>query len=136
MRHRRKTKRIGRSPAHRDAAIAAIVCGLVKSGRVSTTLVKAKMAKVLADKMVTRAKKGTLASRRQALSSLRRREIVADLFDRVAPGFADRNGGYTRVLRVGERRGDGAQTAILEWVNAPAPVQRKKKDKSSGAGVK
>ncbi len=116
MRHRKKTVKLGRTSAHREAMLANMVCDLIKSKRITTTLAKAKAARSLAEKMVTLGKKGTIANRRRALSKLRQDEPVRELFKDIAPGFAQREGGYTRIMKLGPRKSDGAEMAILEFV--------------------
>jgi large subunit ribosomal protein L17 len=117
MRHLRNTVKLGRSPAHREALLASLVGNLILARRIQTTIVKAKLARSLAEKMVTLAKEGSLHSRRQAIATLRRKDLVAQLFNEVAPVFKDRKGGYTRITRIGQRTGDGAEMAYLEWIN-------------------
>ena len=116
MRHRKKTVKLGRTSAHRNELLANLVCGLIEHGRIKTTLAKAKAARVLAEKMITLGKKGTLASRRQAIATLKQEQLVRVLFDEIAPGFKDRSGGYTRILKLGRRISDSSQMALLEWV--------------------
>lgn len=141
MRHLRKTTKLGRSSAHRDALLASLVGNLIAARRIRTTVSKAKLAKPLAEKMVTLAKRGTLHARRQAIATLRRRDRVTQLFDEVAPVFKDRKGGYTRIIRIGQRPSDGAEMVYLEWINfvpavkkevkpAAAPAAEKKEDKA------
>jgi large subunit ribosomal protein L17 len=124
MRHLRKTTKLGRSSAHREALMASLVSNLIDARRIRTTIVKAKQARSLAEKMVTLAKEGSLHSRRQAIATLRRVDRVRQLFDEVAPVFKDRKGGYTRITRIGQRGGDGAEMAYLEWINF-VPVAKK-----------
>lgn len=141
MRHLRKTTKLGRSPAHREALLASLVSNLIAARRIRTTIVKAKLARSLAEKMVTLAKAGTLSSRRQAIATLRRKDRVTQLFDEVAPVFKDRKGGYTRITRIGQRAGDGAEMAYLEWINfvptvkkeAPAKAPAEEKKEGSAA---
>jgi len=116
MRHRKKTVKLGRTSAHRNELLANLVCGLIEHRRIKTTLAKAKAARVLAEKMITLGKKGTLASRRQAIATLKQEQLVRVLFDEIAPGFKDRSGGYTRILKLGRRISDSSQMALLEWV--------------------
>jgi large subunit ribosomal protein L17 len=116
MRHRKKTIKLGRTSAHRDALLASLVCNLIAEKRIVTTLPKAKAARSLAEKMVTLGKRGTLADRRRAISRLHRKERVAILFDEISPEYADRPGGYTRIVKIGNRGGDNSEMAILEWV--------------------
>jgi large subunit ribosomal protein L17 len=124
MRHLRNTVKLGRSPAHREALLASLVCNLIIARRIRTTIVKSKLARSLAEKMVTLAKEGSLHSRRQAIATLRRKECVAQLFTEVAPVFKDRKGGYTRITRIGQRGGDGAEMAYLEWINFVPAVKK------------
>ncbi len=123
MRHQVRDKKLGRSSSHRKALLASLVCHLIEEKRIKTTLMKAKEARRVAEKMVTLGLKGTLAARRQAISALRSPERVATLFEEVAPQFKDRPGGYTRITKLGQRRSDGSEMAILEWVGADAPRQ-------------
>lgn len=122
MRHRKKTiNKLGRDTAQREALMAALVCNLIIHGRIKTTLPKAKAARRLAEKMVTIGKKNTLAARRLAVSRLHRKDVVKNLFDQVAPVFADRAGGYTRIMKLGQRVSDSSEMALLEWVeNIPS----------------
>lgn len=126
MRHRKNSVKLGRSMAHRKALMASLVCGLIEQQRIETTLPKAKQARSLAEKMVTLAKKNTLASRRQALSFLHHRDCVSKLFATIGPHYHDRAGGYTRIMRKGRRGSDSAEVAIVEWVDL-APVKKEKK---------
>jgi len=128
MRHRKADKKLGRSPAHREALMASLVCGLIEEKRIKTTLVKAKQARQLAEKAVTLARRGTLAARRQLIGILRREERVTLLFDKVVPQLEGRASGFTRITKLGCRRGDGSDMAFLEWVGiAPADKKRKAK---------
>ncbi|MDZ4198490.1 MAG: 50S ribosomal protein L17 [Kiritimatiellia bacterium] len=129
MRHRKLTVKLGRTSAHRDALFAAQVCSLILSGRIQTTVAKAKATRRLADRMVTLGKRNTLAARRQAIARLRRVRPVGKLFSTIAPAFVDRAGGYTRMVKLGRRTGDGAEMAILEWVSYTPPEPKAKKDK-------
>ncbi len=118
MRHRKQNKKLGRSSAHREALVSSLVVSLIKHRSIQTTTVKAKIARQTAEKMVTLARKGTLAARRQAAARLRDEEATAILFNDIVPMFAGRNGGYTRILKIQPRTGDGAEMAILQWVEA------------------
>jgi large subunit ribosomal protein L17 len=133
MRHRLKDQKLGRTTAHRKALMSALVCALIEQRRIRTTLAKAKSAGSLAERMVTIGREGTLSARRKALEVLRQRRCVQMLFDQVVPGCQGRQGGYTRIVRLGARRSDGSEMAILEWVDLSA-VQRKKKTKKAAAG--
>ncbi len=138
MRHRNKTLKLGRKTQHRHLMLANLVCSLIVRGRVQTTVQKAKAARSLADKMVTLAKKGTLHHRRLAISELRQTDVVKKLFTEVGPRSAQRNGGYTRIIKLGQRIGDAASAAYLEWVDqAPAsdqPVKEATKKEETTAG--
>lgn len=129
MRHRKDTLKLGRTRAHRDALLSSLVTQLILKGRIRTTVAKAKAARRLADRMVTLAKRGTLAARRAALARVRNRaDVVRRLFDQVMPAMRDRQGGYTRIIRLGPRAGDNAEQALLEWVTyVPTPKPEKKK---------
>jgi len=129
MRHQVRDKKLGRSSSHRKALMASLVCHLIEEKRIKTTLMKAKEARRVAEKMVTLGLKGTLAARRQAISTLRRPERVATLFDDIAPQFKERPGGYTRITKLGQRRSDGSEMAILEWVGVDAPDKTRKTEK-------
>ncbi len=118
MRHLKRTAKLGRTGAHRNAMLANLVCSLIKHRRVTTTLAKAKAARSVAEKMVTLAKSGTLHDRRLAAARLHEEAAVHVLFQEIAPVQKDRPGGYTRIVRLHERVGDAAQLAILEWVDA------------------
>jgi len=126
MRHRKKTIKLGRTGSHRDALLANQVCSLIASKRIKTTLAKAKVTRSVAEKMVTLGKQGTLASRRRALSILKNKDAVSELFSAVAPSFQDRNGGYTRIYKLGKRSSDSSEMALLEWVNYIPPAPKAK----------
>jgi large subunit ribosomal protein L17 len=101
---------------HRKAMLGNMVCSLFEHGRIKTTVSRAKEAKPLAEKMITLGKRDDLAARRQAISRLRSKDAVHTLFTEVAPKFADRSGGYTRIIRIGPRSGDAAEMVFLELV--------------------
>ena len=122
MRHRKHTFKIGRKPAHRRALLANMVCSLIKEERIETTVTRAKEARRLAEKMVTLGKRGTLHTRRRAIAILGDRDAVARLFAEVAPRFVSRDGGYTRILKTGTRRGDAAEMCLLEFVGETPAV--------------
>ena len=122
MRHQKNTVKLGRSQAHRDALLANQVCSLIEHSRITTTLAKAKAVRPFAEKIVTLGKKGTLHARRIALGYLHHNEdAVRKLFSEVAPRSAARNGGYTRIVKLGPRQSDSAPMAFLEWVDQTAP---------------
>lgn len=110
------TRKLGRTTDIRMSMLRGLVTYLLENGRLETTVYRAKEVRSLADKMITLGKKNTLASKRQALSFITKEEVVVKLFNEIAPSYADRNGGYTRVLKIGPRRGDGAEMAIIELV--------------------
>ncbi len=111
-----KGARLGNSPQHQKKILANLTTSLINEGRVETTLAKAKSVRPLAEKMITKARKGDLHSRRTVLRTIRDNEVVTKLFDEVAPQYADRPGGYTRITKLGPRRGDGAEMAVIELV--------------------
>ena len=123
MRHQKKTIKLGRTAEHRKALLANQVCSLIEHQRIRTTLAKAKATRPLAEKMVTLGKKGSLHARRTAFAVLRQKSAVKKLFDEIAPRTADRRGGYTRIVRLGQRRSDAAPVAYLEWVDAAIRVE-------------
>ena len=123
MRHRVSKIKLGRRGAHRDAMLANMVCSLIAERRIKTTISKAKAARTMAEKMVTLGKKGTLGARRLAISRLRNPDAVKVLFDEIAPGFAERSGGYTRITKLGPRMSDASEMVILEWVAANEPAK-------------
>ncbi len=122
MRHRVKSKKLGRSSAHRKALVASLVCNLIKERRIKTTVAKAKLARSMADKMVTVARRDTVTARRRAMSVLRQKDAVTALFSDIVPICVGREGGYTRVLKLGRRSSDSSEMAILEWVGAAVAV--------------
>lgn len=123
MRHLKRTAKLGRESQHRNAMLANLVCSLIKHKRVTTTLAKAKAARSIAEKMVTLGKSGTIHDRRLAYARLHQKDIVGILFKDIAPAQKERHGGYTRIMRLGQRQGDVAQMAILEWVDMPVAVE-------------
>ena len=126
MRHHRSGKKLGRDSAHRKALYANLTSSLIEHGRIKTTEAKAKAVKPIAEKMITLGRRGDLAARRQALAYLRSNDIVHLLFAEVAPRFADRPGGYSRIVKLGPRAGDAAMMVYLELVDyvPPMPVAR------------
>jgi large subunit ribosomal protein L17 len=117
MRHARSGKKLGRDSAHRKALYANLACALIEHGRIKTTEAKAKAVKPFAEKMITLGRRGDLAARRQAVAQLRSQAVVKQLFDEVAPRFADRPGGYSRIVKLGARYGDAAEMVYLELVD-------------------
>src|SRR5262245_2271165 len=136
MRHQKKTIKLGRTAEHRKALLANQVCSLIEHQRIKTTLAKAKAVRPLAEKMVTLGKKGSLHARRTALAVLRQKEAVKKLFDDIAPRSASRNGGYTRIIKLGQRKSDAAPVAFLEWVDAPQIEPEEPATKETGKKAK
>ena len=122
MRHHRVAKKFGRSTAHRKALMKSLVTNLILAESIKTTLPKAKQARKDAERIVTVARKGGLAARRLAASRLQQPKAVKKLFDKIVPQMEGRNGGYTRIVKLGTRKGDGADMCILQWVTAPEAV--------------
>ena len=118
MRHKVATFKIGRSGAHRRALLANMVSSLYENGQIETTLVKAKEARRFAERLITIGKKGDLHNIRLAVARLRNKEMVRKLFTEIAPSYEGRNGGYTRIIKLGKRRGDAAEMCILQLVEA------------------
>ena len=110
------TRKLGRPTAHRNAMLRGMVTYLIENGSIETTLTRAKEVRAIAEKMITLGKKNTLASRRQALAYITKEDVVKKVFDEIAPKYADRNGGYTRILKLGPRRGDNAEVVFVELV--------------------
>ena len=131
MRHRRRTKYFGVKTAHRKAMFRNMVTSLFRHGRITTTVTRAKELRRVADKLVGLAKEGSLHSRRQALSFIMDKGVVAKLFSEIAPKMAERRGGYTRIVRIGPRRGDGAMMCVIELVMESLKVSRPKKKKDA-----
>jgi large subunit ribosomal protein L17 len=117
MRHQKKTVKLGRTAEHRKAMLANQVCSLIEHRRIKTTLAKAKALRPLAEKMVTLGKRGDLHARRLAISYLHQPDKVKVLFEKIAPAAASRCGGYTRIIKLGERASDSAPMAYIEWVD-------------------
>ena len=111
-----KGKRLGGSPSHEDQIISNLIKALIEHEKIETTITKAKVAKPYVEKIITKAKSGTLHDRRQVLKITNDKSLVAKLFDEVAPKYEERQGGYTRIIRVGSRRGDGSEIAVFELV--------------------
>ena len=126
MRHLKRTAKLGRTGEHRNAMLANLVCSLIKHKRVTTTLAKAKAARSVAEKMVTLGKKNTIHARRLAAARLHQEDATKILFNEIAPAQKDRNGGYTRIVKMHQRQGDAAQLAILEWVDMPIVAEEPK----------
>ena len=125
MKHGRKTVKLQRDASHRDAMLANLTLSLIDHTRIRTTLAKAKALRPVAEKLVTLGKRGTLHARRQAIAALRDKELVKKLFEEIAPASKDRQGGYTRITKLGQRRSDSAPMAFIEWVDSYVPKKVK-----------
>jgi len=125
MRHQKKRIKLGRKAEHRKALLANQVCSLIEHQRIKTTLAKAKVVRPLAERMVTLGKNGSIHARRTALATLRQKNAVKKLFDDIAPRSAERNGGYTRIVKLGQRKSDSAPMAFIEWVDMAELVEEK-----------
>ncbi len=116
MRHQRRVRRLGRTSSHHKALLISLSTALFDKERIETTLPKAKQLRAYAEKLITKAKKGGLANRRLILRDIKDKDVVAKLMDTLAPRFAERPGGYTRILKTGFRNGDASEMAIIELV--------------------
>jgi len=116
MRHLKDVKKLNRTASHRHATLANLAAAVIAHKHIRTTTLKAKEARRFVERLITHAKKNTVAARRLVFSKLRQRNAVTELFNEIAPKFATRNGGYTRVVKLGRRQGDGAEVSILEIV--------------------
>ena len=112
------TRKLGRTTAHRNAMLRGMVTYLLENGKIETTLTRAKEVRAIAEKMITLGKKNTLATRRQALAYITKEDVVKKVFDEIAPKYADRNGGYTQIFKLGPRRGDAAEMALIKLVDS------------------
>ena len=133
MRHLKAGAKLGRKPAHRRATLRNLVTNVIERERIETTIARARAARPIVDQMITLGKRDSLHARRQAASFLMTDEATKKLFRDIAPRFADRQGGYTRIIRTGWRIGDGAQTAILELVGFALKKKEKKGRKKEAA---
>ncbi len=136
MRHLVQKKKLGRNTAQRRALLRNLVTSFLEKERIRTTLAKAKAAKPLAEKMITLAKKDTLHAKRQALSYIYKKPVVKKLFEELGPRFSERPGGYTRIVKIGPRAGDGAEMAILELIGSEFEKKAKKKKEKGKAKPK
>ena len=130
------TRKLGRPTAHRMSMLRGMVTFLLEKGRIETTVTRAAEVSALADKMITLGKKNTLVAKRQAIAFLKKEAVVYKLFTKIAPLYDERNGGYTRVLKIGPRRGDGAEMAIIELVGAEELYTVKEEKKEAKAEEK
>lgn len=118
------TRKLGRPTAHRIAMLRGMVTLLLENGQIETTLTRAKEVRSMAEKMITLGKKNTLASRRAALAYITKEDVVSKLFNEIAPGYAKRNGGYTQIFKLGARRGDAAEMAIVRLIDKDAEEKK------------
>lgn len=135
MRHLKAYRKLNRTSSHRSLMLRNLVTSLFEHERVETTVMKAKEARRLAERMITLGKQGTLHARRRAASVLLKKSVVKKLFDEIAPKYVNRDGGYTRILRVGYRKGDGAPLAFLELVEEEVTKKKKKTTKKGAKKV-
>ena len=119
------TRKLGRTTAHRKAMLRGLVTLLLENGKVETTLTRAKEVRSVAEKMITLGKKNTLASRRSALAYITKEDVVTKLFSEIAPKYENRNGGYTQIFKMGPRRGDAAEMAIIKLVDEDVKAEAK-----------
>lgn len=110
------TRKLGKTSEQRKAMLRQLVTDLLENGKIETTVTRAKEVRPLAEKMITLGKKGDLNAKRAAMTFITKEDVVKKVFDEIAPKYADRNGGYVRITRIGPRRGDGAEMAIIELV--------------------
>ena len=134
MRHQKAGRRLGRNTSHRKAMLRNITTSFLEVGRIETTEAKAKELRRYAEKMITLGKRGDLHARRQALSFLRKRNVVEKVFSEYAERYSDRKGGYTRIMKLGRRVGDNARMAVIELL--PADETKKQKDKKKAPSAK
>ena len=130
------TRKLGRPTAHRNDMLRGMVTLLLENGQVETTLTRAKEVRSVAEKMITLGKKNTLASRRAALAYITKESVVTKVFVELAPMYENRNGGYTQIFKLGPRRGDGAEMAIIKLVDYVKPADNSKDDKKKDKKAK
>lgn len=135
MRHKVKGRKLNRTASHRKALLSNLAAQLFEHKQIKTTTAKAKEARRFAEKMITLGKKGDLNSLRQALKFLRRKDVVYRLFNEVAPIYKERNGGYTRIFKIGLRKGDAAEVSLLQLVDADKIVDTKKEVETEAEAV-
>jgi large subunit ribosomal protein L17 len=133
MRHRKDHRKLSRTHSHRKALLRNLVTSLFIHERIETTVAKAKEARRLGERMITFAKRGDIPARRHVARFVHGDDVVRKLFDTVAPWYAERNGGYTRIVRIGRRLGDAGETALLELVKSPELKEKLRKDAEEAA---
>lgn len=136
MGHLDKVKKLGRTKAHREAMLANMAMSLFKHRIIKTTDAKAKALRPVVDRLISTAKKDTLASKRQVAKTIHQKEIFKKLFNEIVPQFGDRESGFTRVVKLGVRRGDGAPLSVVELLTEKSVEKTDKKDKKSKKTVK
>ena len=132
----RKGARLGGSPAHQRLILSNLATSLFEHGRITTTETKARMLRPVAEKLITKAKRGDLHNRREVLKTIRDKSVVHTLFTEIAPTFAERPGGYTRITKIGPRKGDNAPMAVIELVLEPVNPKPKSAKKTAAAAPK
>jgi len=135
MRHRRTVPKLGKTASHRKAMLANLASGLIETKKIRTTLAKAKVLRTFIEPLITRARKGDLHARRLVLRSIPRKDIVAELFEEIAPKYTDRPGGYTRITKIGQRDSDAAEMAMIELIGFEK-FYKKKKEESKEKRIK
>ena len=133
MRHRKDHRKLSRTHSHRKALLRNLITSLFIHARIETTVAKAKEARRMGERMITFAKRGDVAARRHVARFVHGDDVVRKLFDTVAPWYAERNGGYTRIVRIGRRLGDAGETALLELVKSPELKEKLRKDAEEAA---
>jgi large subunit ribosomal protein L17 len=136
MRHRRDHRKLSRTASHRRALLRNLVTALFQYERIETTVAKAKEARRLAERLITFAKRGDLGARRHVARFVTRPEVTSKLFETIAPWYAERAGGYTRILRIGHRLGDAGETAYLELVKSAEQKERARKEREAAEAAK
>src|SRR5215468_8814306 len=136
MRHRNANRKLSRNTSHRRALLRNLVTDFLDHGRLMTTLPKAKEVRPLAEKMITLGKRDNLHARRQVQAYVLREGIAKKVFDTIAPRFADRNGGYSRIIKLGNRKGDGADLAIIELLGSELEVKKAERAEKAAAKTK
>ncbi len=132
MRHKKVNAKLNRTAGHRKALYSNVATSLFEHKQVKTTIAKAKAVRKTVDRIITFAKRGSLADRRQVLKTIHDKRVVKDLFDDIAPTYKERDGGYTRIIKLGRRKGDGAEIALLELVGYEGVLMEKHKSKEEG----
>ena len=136
MRHRVKGRKLGRTASHRKATLIALATALLKHKRIKTTLAKAKETRGIVEKLITKARKGDLHSQKQVIDVIKDKEVVKELFAEIVPKVAERPGGYTRVIKLGNRLGDAASMAIIELVDYADIITAKAEEKKEEREIK